>query len=544
LLGRWFNSAVPKYAAFSERFPFFDLCAQVGLLLVMFLAVETLLISFLRYQPVDYERPILLFAAADKIGVSGVLILLIGTVFLFVYGKLWSPWSALQRGSQLRLFVLFLAGVVAWPLSTWGYNYYHDQGYYLDCILMLTMLPLIWYRPVFIYPFLLLAFLLLWQLGAPLLNSGSHFAHKLQVLHVLNMFGAVFLVHALFGRRRTDLFYFFALCLVAAAYWQPALTKLKLNWIAHGQLYHMPLAAYAHGWLSFLDPETMVNFSRFVSWFDWPMRVFVLAIEVGCLFILYRRRAPIILLGCLTVFHAGVFLVYGYLFWTWMFLNLALIVILWRDRGSEDLQIFSTGHFFLSALLIGFGAHWCAPPFLGWYDTRLSYSYRYQAIGDSGTRYTVPARFFTPYSDVFAMGNFSYLVKDHAMLVASYGITGNAESALGLMTARTADEVFELEGLAGTTRRYSPERKQTFDGFIQRYMANRNEGRKEPIWLRYLRPPPLFWNFPRGHVYRGQEPLRSLTVNEITTLYDDESLFEIRKVVVSELPLEGLQDDG
>ena len=98
---------------------------------------------------------------------------------------------------------------------------------------------------------------------------------------LLNMFGAVFLVHALFGRRRTDLFYFFALCLVAAAYWQPALTKLKLNWIAHGQLYHMPLAAYAHGWLSFLDPETMVNFSRFVSWFDWPMRIFVYVVEAN-----------------------------------------------------------------------------------------------------------------------------------------------------------------------------------------------------------------------------------------------------------------------
>ena len=68
-------------------------------------------------------------------------------------------------------------------------------------------------------------------------------------------------------------------------------------------------------------------------------------------------------------------------------------------------------------------------------------------------------------------------------------------------------------------------------------MENRNKGDGEPDWLQYLRPPPQFWNFPRGHAYSAQEPIQSLVVREITTHYDDQELSEIRRIVVSELPV-------
>ena len=120
---------------------------------------------------------------------------------------------------------------MAWHFSTYGYNYYLDQGHYLDRALLLVLAALVWWRPLFIYPFLLLAFALMWQLAEPGLG-GSIFAHKLQVLHVLNLFAAFFVVHSVSGSGRTDVFLLLCCCLVATAYWVAALAKLDLNWIA------------------------------------------------------------------------------------------------------------------------------------------------------------------------------------------------------------------------------------------------------------------------------------------------------------------------
>ena len=214
---------------------------------------------------------------------------------------------------------------MVWPLATLGHNYYFNQEYLHDKLLLL---PLIYYRPIFIFPFLLLAFLIFWQVAEPSLNNGSHFMFKLQLLYVLNLFAAFWLYYALTGDRRVDLFLVFTLSMVAGASWNSAFPKLKLNWLVHGELYHMPLAAHAHGWLASWSNESVVSFSKLLAPFDWPMRIGVLAIEIGSLFVLFRRRLAVALLCVFSTFHTGVFVLYGYLIWTWIALDIGVVVLL------------------------------------------------------------------------------------------------------------------------------------------------------------------------------------------------------------------------
>ena len=115
--------------------------------------------------------------------------------------------------------------------------------------------------------------------------------------------------------------------------------------------------------------------------------------------------------------YLGVFALYGFLFWTWILLDAALLVILVRDWRPRRMEIYSRGHVMLSILLIGFASLWANPPHLGWFDTRLSYVYRLEAIGESGKRYALPPRFFAPYADLFTMASFGYLTESHGVLV-------------------------------------------------------------------------------------------------------------------------------
>lgn len=524
------------YRRIEELSPLLALCLRTLVLLAVFMVLEKFLFDFLRLSEEEYARPVLLLTAIGKMGLPGALVIAVAAALLARYGNLLAPWSALEMGRETRLFVVFLAVLVAWPLTTYGYNYYYDQGHYLDRLLLLLAVFLTWRRPVFIYLYLVLAFAILWQFDVPHLNYGSHTPHKTQLLHVLCMFAAVMLLHAVTRSPRTDDFFFLSCCLVAAAYWQPALTKLQLSWISHGQLYNMPLAAYANGWMPWLPAEFVVRFAGLVSHFDGPMLLLVLVIEVGCLLFLFRRMLSMLLLASLIVFHLGVFLLYGYFFWTWILLDAALLVILYRDLRRRQIGIYSTPHFLVSAVLVALAAHWCFPSSLGWYDTRLSYTYRYQAVGVSGETYDVPARFFAPYGDVFTMAPFGYLVEEHRSLVTPYATTGSAHNALGLMKSTTPEQVFALEESLGQ-QDYSPRRRARYSAFLERYLVHRNEGDKEPAWLRLFRSPPQFWSFGRGHVYSGQEPLQNVRVREITTLFDGQQLREIRAITVLEIPL-------
>ena len=525
-----------KLVEYAAKRPIAIFIARIASLLLLFMFVDYFMRRAGFLDASGYEKPYLVFEILRRLGFWAVAAMIALTIVLMRYGTLMSRWSALDAGRQMRWFIVFLAALMAWPFSTYEYNFYFDQGHYMDRIAIAVLVLLVYYRPVFIYPFLLLAFAIMWQFGEPPLGFGAIFPHKLQVLHVLNLFAAVFLVHALTGSRRIDDFLLFTCCLVAAAYWVPSISKWELDWLTHGHLYHMPLAAYAHGWLAYLEPATIVTFANKVSRFDWPMMLSVLLFETGCIVFLWRRSVSVTLLATTIVFHIAVFILYGYLFWTWISLNAALLVLLVRDRKTRKVDIYQPRHFVASVILIGFASYWCNPSGLAWLDTRLSYTYRFEAIGESGKRYTLTPEFFGPYAAVMTMGNFPYLVPDLGLLVGPYGVSRVRARADEIMPLKTADEIFALESAVGQNK-YDPEHAAQFYEFIVRYVRNRTANPERAAVFRAIGPAPQFWSFDRGNAYHGEEPIREIIIKSITTLFDDERLVVIREFDLKRLTI-------
>lgn len=528
--------------ALLTRQPLLQLSLKIGLLLVMFMAVEFFVQKASILPANSYHHPSLVLELGQRMGVAGLSALVMLSLLLARFGSLLSPWQALEHGQRIRYLVIFLAGLIAWPLTTYGYNFYFDQGHNLDRALLLLLWLGLWWRPAFIYPFLLLAFTLLWQFKEPTLG-GTILAHKLQVLHVLNLFAAAFGIHAISGYRKTDSFVFLSCCLVAAAYWLPAYAKLQIDWLSHGHLYRLPMAAYAHGWLAFLDPQQIVTFAKSIAWLDWPMRIAVILVEAGCLLFLWRRSLSITLLIGVIIFHLGVFALYGFLFWTWILLDVALLVLLWRDLKNQHWLIYTREHLIISVVLIGLCSLWVKTPALAWLDTRLSYTYKIDAITDNGDKFTLSPTFFAPYDDVFTMASFSYLNRDHQVLVGPYAVTANTKIADALNIATTPQQIFALEqdvrqqGHGGWG--YHQQRAAGFYEFIRRFVANHNarasarasaSKNSDLSWLNlsWLSPPRQFWSQYGEQPTTDNSPIRQIIVREVTSLYDEHNLQIIR----------------
>lgn len=493
----------------------------------VYLVIEQLIKLLAKLPHEAYFQPHLTFSVLSHTGAIRVLILSVLLIFLWKKASLLSRWQVFQQGKIIRYFVLFLAFLIVWPLATLGYNFYFNQGYYLDRILLVMLLLALWWRPVFILPFLVLALVMLLQLKQPNIG-GSILAHKLQVLNILILFAATFIIHALSGYRKTHAFVFLCCCVVASAYWLPAFAKLQLDWFNHGQLHHMPMSAYAHGWLGFLQPKTIVKLSQHLAWLEWPMRVFVMVLEAGCILFMLRPKVSLFLLGAMVIFHLGVFLLIGFLFWTWIFLDIALLFLLLKGGQIKAWAIYTKQYLLVSMILIGFCSYWANPPALAWFDTRVSYTYQIEAVNELGEQFILEPSFFAPYEDVFTMSSFNYLIKDNTVLVGPYGVTKNSQLADTLAQINSAKQLLELENQQHESK-FDPRRSASFYHFIAEFVANHNRHANSIINLYWLAPPRQFWSFEHKTHSDTKKRITHVIVNQLTTLYTEESLELIRK---------------
>lgn len=511
--------------------PLAVLAGRVVVLLAVYAALDWFVLRAGALGEAAYHRPVFSSAFVDRLGPAAIAALLAAALLAARNGSLLVSWPELERGRILRWFVGFLALLIAWPFTTYGFNYYFGHTHALDRALIGVLAGLIFVRPVFVFPFVLLASAAMWQLTEPPLG-GPVLAHKLQVLHVLNLFGAALAITAVTGSRRTDMFVFLVCCMIAGSYWVAGYAKLVIGWHDYGHLYRILFAAHAHGWLAHLPAVRIVELATALRPLDRTMQVAVLVVECGCLlFLLHRRVSGALLVGVMA-FHVGVFVLYGYCFWTWFALDAALFALLVTLARRGGTGVHGHRHFVLSVPLIALAAAWANPPQLAWFDTQLSYVYRFEATDESGRTFELPVRFFEPYGDSFAMSPFYFLGSGHAYLVGAYGITKDAYVAHRLDTVTRAEDVLALEEEVGV-RRHHPGRAADLEAFLVRFVSAWNEHGPRLTWLNALAPPPQFWSSPRTRAGPSHSPIVRIDVHEVTTLFDGASLREIRDIPVA-----------
>ena len=472
--------------------------------------------------------------------VSGLVIL---GLLLILSPRLRQGWHGLEGGRALRWFVGGLAVVLAWSASAYAYNAWYDHAHLFDRAALVALAALVFWRPVFVLLFVPAYWAVIWQFDAPALGFYILIADFRPLVSVLIMFGAALLVQALAGGRHMTGFLFLTLCIVAANFWVPGYAKLRIGWITHGHVYLLLPNAYTHGWLAFLDSQTVSSMTALLAYADWPMRIGALCIECGSLFFLASARVAKVFLVLCSLLLGVFFLTLGYLFWKWVALHAVLWLLLFRSRESDALgwrrRLFTRERFAVSVLVIGGAAWWLAPAALAWFDTPLTSTLRYEAIGRSGALYEIPPGFFAPYESHIAMASFTGRLVPAPMLAMMYGVTGNKAMAGRLVRARTPADILELERdvAAGSPRlAVDEEFAREFDEFLRRAARASNQRLAAGGWgntlAAWLRPPSFFWTFPHGAPYRFEEPIDALRVYWVSSFFDGRSHIIFRRELV------------
>ena len=508
------------------------LTVRVGVLLTVYVLLEQWLMWVSRLPPSAYEGESItvgLLLHLDGIEAVVTVVLLLGFVS---FRPLWRSWSTMERGSLLRWFILINAGLMAWTFSTYDVNLYFDRPHGLDRLLLVGLTGLIWWRPVFVAPFLLVLLPIARQFDLPI--GAFSLSHQLLPIRLLVLSVAVLVVQALTGSRKSTDFAYCALVFVASAYVSSGLAKAWTGWIHHGHIFCLLFATHANGWLPFMEAQEVTRLAKVVSLFDWPMRVVTLLIECGALFFLWRRTGLLFLLASWIAFHAAVFGLSGIFFWNWIIIDGALFAFFLMHREGHDLPVFTRPRFVLSVALIGTSIIWFRPPTLFWFDVPLTYTYHFEATTEEGARKRLPPRFFAPYDYQFTLGNFAHLVDD-AHLGVVWGSVSRRDVAQGLVAAGSPEAVWRVEREKGRNR-YTARRAEKFDRFIRRFVVGFNRRGKQ-TWLWWLQPPRQLWTFPAEIPFRGGERIRKVTVIQATSFFDGERYSEIRRRVVREIEI-------
>ncbi len=485
-----------------------------------------------------YSSNFLLLSAVTHFGWTARLLLVGFSLTLILLDPARLRWHEFSGGPALRFAIVVLAFLMVWPLTTYGYNYAVDAGHLFDRMLLLgTFLLLIW-RPVFALPLLLLAYILFAQLTAPSLG-GSVIPHKTQVLRAIELFVAFYFVRIVFGYHRTSGYLFVLGCYVAASYWLPAWAKLQLDWLSGNDLNLVPMAAYAHGWRGTYSLDQVADMGARLQSVAPLFKVTALVIEAAFVLFFFRYRLAIFLLMAAITFHLGVFYLFGFFFWTWIVLDVVLIALLILHRKAESLEsLFGLKYVPLAAVLIVTGPYWAKPPGLGWYDTPLTYAYKFKATMDDGEEVTLNPKFFAPYEDAFTMTGFSYLVKEHGTLVGPYGVTGDTDLYQQITEAATFEQIKTLEN-ARKGQGFNQERASRFYQFVEQFVRTRNMRGDLQQWLYKLHSPVQFWSNSEGLINLDERKIRRVTIVENTYFYDGNTLKLARQLPLHTITITG-----
>ncbi len=445
---------------------------------------------------------------------------------------LFAGWTQLDEGSPLRWFVLGVTGVATWALSFYARNLYVGQLHLADRLLLIALWLAIAWRPVFVVPFAIATTAVAGQFRVPL--GFISWTEMGVVLRFPVLFGAFWVVSALSGRRRTDVFVFAWCCLLAATYWTSGLGKLRVGWLTHPHVHLLLLGAYVNGWLAFLEPRVIERVARTVAGFALPLMLFTLVVECGSLVMLWRRWSLITFFALATLFHLGAFAMTGIFFWKWILVDAMLVAYLLRDRHIVRLAIFTPGAFALSVAVILASPLWVPSENLTWFDTPLTYSLELEGVDVRGATYVLPAGFFRPYTEAMVLGP-NGAIPPHARLTRGMGVAMDRSLAESLEAARSPESVLAVEQSRGTVRVDSTA-TAAFDAFVSAYASNaRCSSERDPVLLRVAGVPRHLWTFPLDAALPCGVALERVRVFERTTFFDGTKLQVIRRIPLREI---------
>jgi hypothetical protein len=513
----------------------------------------------------SYERPVLSWELVTD-PTRGTF-LGVGCLLLLLFHEQ-ARWNALDLGRHARLFIMAATALLVWPFSTVDYNFYFDQAYVVDRVILVVLWALMYVHPFFAMPMLGVLSMLIGQLLYPLTDAWWHWPDKRLPLDFLMMFCS-FLVMRPFFRQHRQAFILLTCTVVGSQYFHAGLNKMLLGphpwtWVTENRLSHIFVGAHLNGgWLRSLSPSLIQQLADRLSTVDPALTAFTLVVEcVTILLLLHRRLLSWILIAAVAL-HVGILSLTGIFFWKWIVFDLMLALWLsksWRadDFGGTDPPavagdttrrqrlrhwfagggLFSAQTFVLFVFLVLASKPFFRNVSFAWWDTPYINYFEIRGIGRSGAEYVLDSRFFSPYDMVIHQARFYYLKKG-GMMGGTYAVAHNYEFARAVERA-TPDDMTAIRSQFGESAdpQLASASTDAFRLFVSQYLKNATRHGRKQWRLNWFAPPYHFQTTRPPNAYDLQEPLRKVYVQHLEFLNWDGELRNVGSERVLEIPLD------
>lgn len=530
----------------SWRFLDVGFSLKLALTLIVYYFFSQFVFDTVPLDEAAYHQPVLALEAFRN---GGVVVILLGCVLLLVlnYIKLeqnpfrrrwsWQQYEA-DENIKIRYIVFILALTLAWAFSTYEFNFYYNQGHYLDRLLLVILACLVLVNPIFATLFVVFSVLVVSQFNYPEFLNYSWFDKEL-LFKMLLLF-SIFNILSLFVKFRPSHFIFLCLCLIGSEYFFAGMSKLAvgtrvIDWALKNQVHNLFVSSYINGWLTFIDRPTLLQIAGGMSILNIPLHLFTLAFELGGTLLVLGRRVSIIMLGGAILLHLGIFLSSGIFFWKWILLDLSLMILFWKYPHQINTHLFTRKNAILSLLVILAAYVFLPQTNAGWFDTRANNFYEFEAIDANGTVRPMARGIWAPYDIPFAQEYFFFL-NDDKVLVGTYGTHRVFGIAVVINRAESVDEIEGVWEEYGGSR-YSESDARIFDDFVRRFIENANEHIGSPP-LPIPHAPHHITTLAPENAYDSDVPIQTVRIRYVETFYDGENIIVLEDKVVREIEID------
>lgn len=483
--------------------------------------------------------------------ISLVLFIIFVLVILLPRYKLFE-WNNFDNIS-IKYFIFILSFAIFWEASFLEMNYYYNDDFTIDKILLIISAILILRNSIFTFIFLLLALLIFYSTQFPL---GSMVWTGIRPAYEILMLFVVFMIVKRFRDVHTNIFILLAITLHAANYFIPGIAKIEISpngyeWTFLNELNNLFISSYVIGWLGFLSEELIISIAQVLDKTEVLVTVGTMIIQLGALFLLYTKRISIAFFIGFELLHLGIFFASGIFFWAWIIVNLGFIYLV-KKLPKESLEfLYSKQTFgvFIAVVLLSPLVY--KPVALGWWDTSISTVYDFYAITKDNKKIRLNRNDFSPYDTIFTQNRFHYLSDDKYIahtwnnLNRDEMLYGNlfstlinyvAKPILGREPSQYKNDSYELyvrleeaqsvEDVKNITQQYGinyfdEEKKENLREFVKTYFTNYNKVEQKHSWYHKLGAPYHIYDLSAKRL-RGGEQIEKVEVYKANIWWNKE----------------------
>jgi len=450
---------------------------------------------------------------------------------LFIKGKVYK--SFLFANTD-KLIVFICAFLLAWELTTYDYNYYLNNAFYTDRIMLIALALLLLRSPMFLPLFIAWAYVYRSQFNYPV--DGFTLFDKQVLFDVLLMFLAYVYTRVFFPAIKIS-FLFLVICIVASNYFMCAVAKIMISphgyeWLLKNEPSDLFCNVHMRGWLSKSSQNTIDALYSFLADYGKFFQAVIFLLECSALFLLRSRKTAIILLCCLCGLHLGIFIFGSMLFWKWMCIDLMLIFILWRNKNVEE-KVYSKKLFLSSLVIILSSVLWLRPVQIAWYDTPANQYFTYEVVDAEGKIFEFDKNQMNPYHQWFQYDQFLYLVNENCLPISGFGYTMNYKIAQAIK--ESIPEMYQKLEMKFGKNYYNETKKEKYEDFIKIYFSNRNQALDKTFIPYLLSAPHHLHSSTYANCYTGKLPVHMFKVIFNKVISKNGKAYTISKKTVDEI---------